>query len=66
MLHLLHSSRLNIYVYLLIRNLISLYRSTTTGSDGVSFRLPHDFLSQQRLHITSCVNKTRHISGFLS
>ena len=26
-----------------------MYLSIITGSDGVSFRLPHDFLSQQRL-----------------
>lgn len=42
------------------------YLSITTGSEGVSLRFPQLFLSQQRLHITSCVSSTRHISGFLS
>lgn len=45
---------------------VALYLSIITGSLGVSFRLPQLFLSQHRLHITSWVNNTRHISGFLS
>lgn len=37
------------------------YLSIMTGSLGVSFRLPQLFFSQQREHIISWVNRTRHI-----
>ena len=39
--------------------------SKIIGSEGVSFLLPHDLFSRQRLHISSWVNNTRRKSGFL-